>query len=178
MKSFLQNLLIFFALALCALCAWQWVRETALRKQVQGLYDTVHDKSEAILNLQDNVKRDEAEIQRLDGIKNMLTQTAKTNEERIADLGRMVEHTTNELAAAQLQLAAYKDAIARANDSIKFQNETIKKQNDEMATLAEARNEMVKKFNKMAADYNELATRWNKQQEELAKMATNSPPKK
>jgi uncharacterized membrane-anchored protein YhcB (DUF1043 family) len=47
-----------------------------------------------------------------------------------------------------------------------------------MAKLAEDRNEVVKKFNKMAADYNDLAAKWNKQQEELAKAATNTPAKK
>ena len=34
MKSFLQNLLIFFAMTLCALIAFQWVRETDLRKRL------------------------------------------------------------------------------------------------------------------------------------------------
>src|SRR5437016_5513745 len=37
MKNFLQNLLIFFALCLCALIAIQWVRETDLNRRVQAL---------------------------------------------------------------------------------------------------------------------------------------------
>src|SRR5206468_3349044 len=69
-KNFLQNLLIFFALSLCALIAFQWVRETHLRATVQSLTDSVHDKTEAILNLQATVRRDEDEIKRLDGLKN------------------------------------------------------------------------------------------------------------
>jgi chromosome segregation ATPase len=178
MKSFLQNLLIFFALALCGLMIYQWVRETELRKKVQALTDTVHDKSEAIQNLQGNVKRDEAEIQRLDGLKTQLTQTVKSNEVRIAGLGKDLEKTTNELDHAQKQIVVYKDAVDRANDSIKTQNDTIKSQNDEMKKMAEDRNAMVQKFNKMAADYNDLAKKWNEQQELLAKQATNPPAKK
>jgi len=48
-----------------------------------------------------------------------------------------------------------------------------------MAKLSEDRNEVVKKFNKMAADYNDLQRNGTRQQEELAKAATNTPaPKK
>ena len=57
MKNFLQNLLIFFALCLCGLVAFQWIRETDLRKDVQKLTDTVQDKREAIQNLEAAVKR-------------------------------------------------------------------------------------------------------------------------
>jgi|SRR5579859_6373404 len=180
MKAFLQNLLIFFALSLCALISYQWVRETDLNKRVQSLTDTVHDKLENIQNLQSTLKHDESEIVRLDGLKNALTQTVKSNDLQISALVRSVEKTTNELDRAERQIDVYKDAIQSANENIKKQNDEIKTQNDEMAKLAEERNDIVKKFNKMAADYNDLATKWNKQQEELAKAATNNPaqPKK
>lgn len=178
MKTFLQNLLIFFALSLCALISFQWVRETDLRKSVQSLTDTVHDKMENIQNLQASIKRDESEIQRLDGLKNQLTQTVKSNDVQISTLVKSLEKATNDLERTQHQMDAYKDALQAANESIKKQNEEVKRQNEEMAKLAEDRNEVVKKFNKMAADYNDLATKWNKQQEDLAKAATNTPAKK
>lgn len=178
MKAFLQNLLIFFALSLCALISYQWVHETDLNKQVQGQADTIHDKMENIQNLQITLKHDEGEIVRLDGIKNSLTQTLKSNDVQISTLVRAGEKATNELDRAQKQIDVYKDAITTANDNIKKQNDTIKAQNDEMAKLADDRNEVVKKFNKIAADYNDLAAKWNKQQEDLAKAATNAPPKK
>ena len=178
MKIFLQNLLIFFALALCALISFQWVVETDLRKDVQSLTDTVHDKMENIQNLQASVKRDESEIQRLDGLKNQLTQTVKSNDVQISTLIKSLEKANNEVERTQRQVDTYKEALQAANDSIKKQNEEVKRQNEEMAKLAEDRNEVVKKFNKMAADYNDLATKWNAQQEELAKAATNTPAKK
>lgn len=178
MKAFLQNLLIFFALSLCALISFFAVRETHLRKDVQELTNTVHDKLEAIQNLQANVKRDETEIQRLDGLKNQLTQTVKSNDLQITTLFKDVEKATNEVERQEKQIEAYKGALETANDSIKKQNEDIKRQNEEMTKMAEERNEVVKKYNKMAADYNELAQKWNKQQEELAKQATNAPAKK
>jgi chromosome segregation ATPase len=178
MKNFLQNLLIFFALALCALIAFQWVRETDLRKRVQGLTDTIHDKMESIQNLEASVRRDEAEIQRLDGIKKDLSLTIKSNTVQITGLSRDLDRATNLLAQAKAQIDIYKDALQKANDSILKQNEEIKKQNEDMKKLAEDRNEVVKKFNTMAKDYNDLATKWNKQQEELAMAATNKPAAK
>ncbi|HZR21469.1 MAG TPA: hypothetical protein VFE51_29575 [Verrucomicrobiae bacterium] len=178
MKTFLQNLLIFFALSLCALISYQWVRETDLNKKVQSLTDTVHDKMENIQSLQQSVKHDESEIVRLDGLKNSLTQTVKSNDMQISLLVKAVEKTTNELDRAERQIEVYKGAIETANENIKRQNDEIKTQNDEMSKLAADRNEVVKKFNKMATDYNELAAKWNKQQEELAKQATNTPAKK
>ncbi len=47
-----------------------------------------------------------------------------------------------------------------------------------MKKLAEDRNAMVVKFNDLAKQYGDLVDKWNKQQEELAKAATNPPAKK
>jgi septal ring factor EnvC (AmiA/AmiB activator) len=177
MKNFLQNLLIFFSLCLCAMMIYQWTRETDLRKSVQELTNTVQDKTEAIQNLQAAVKRDEAEIQRLDGIRIEQNNTIKTNQAQIASLTKDLEKANTEIEKDERQIEAYKEAVKKANENILQQNEEIKKQNEEMKKLAEERNEIVKKFNKMAADYNDLATKWNQQQEELQKTATNAPPK-
>src|SRR5216684_1982134 len=103
MKNFLQSLLLFFALDLCALIAFQWVRETDLRKRVQALTDTIHDKCEAILNLQASVKRYEGEIQRLDGLKNELTATVKSNRLEIATLTKDLAKLTAENEKNQKQ---------------------------------------------------------------------------
>src|SRR5215471_183887 len=137
MKAFLQNLLIFFALSLCALISFQWVRETDLRKQVQSLTDTVHDKLENIQGLQSTVKHDETEIVRLDGLKTTLTQTVKSNDLQISTLVKAVEKATNEVEREERQIEVYKNALETANESIKKQNEDIKTQNVEMAKLSE-----------------------------------------
>ena len=178
MKNFLQNLLVFFSLCLCALMVFQWVRETRLNKQVQALTDTVHEKSEAIQSLQATVRRDEDEIKRLDGLRNQLVATVKSNQVDIARLTKDLEKAEAERDKNLRQSEVYKEALQAANESIKKQNEDIKKQNEEMKNLAEERNEMVRKFNSMATNYNDLATKWNKQQETLGKGGTNAPSKK
>jgi len=179
MKSFLQNLLIFFALCLCGLIAFQWVRETDLRRDIQRLNDTVHDKSQAIIDLEGRLRHDEEEIKRLDGLKNELTATVKSNNLDIARLGKDLDKANVENERKDKQIEVYKEALNTANENIKKQNEEMKAQNEEMKKLGEERNDVVKKFNKMAADYNDLAGKWNKQQEEIAaKNATNAPAKK
>jgi chromosome segregation ATPase len=175
MKAFLQNLLIFFALALCALVSFQWVRETDLRRDVQGLTDNVQTEKQKVIDLQGVVRSNEREIQRLDGLRLQMTQTIKTNEAQITTLIKDLDKNTIELERARNQIDLYKDAIEKANENIKRQNDDIRRQNEEMVKMAEERNDIVQKYNKMAADFNDLAARWNKQQEDLARAATNNP---
>ena len=135
MKNFLQNLLIFFALCLCALIAFQWVRETDLRKNVQELTNKVQDQLEAIQNLNSTVKRDEAEIQRLDGVRIEQSNTIKTNQAQISTLTKDLEKATAEVEKDEHQIELYKDAVKKANETITRQNEQITKQNEEMKKL-------------------------------------------
>ncbi len=178
MRTFLQNLLIFFALCLCGLIAFQWVRETDLQRDRQRLTDTIQDKLEAIQNLQVSVKRDELEIQRLDSLKTQLTQALKTNEVQLAAMAKDLTKATNNLDRAEKQMANYKDAFEKANENVKAANGNIEAQKAELNKVVEERNDIVKKLNKITSDYNELASKWNTQQQELMKQATNAPPKK
>jgi chromosome segregation ATPase len=179
MKNFLQNLLIFFALALCGLIAFQWVRETDLRKDIQKLNDTVHDKSQAIIDLEARLRHDEEEIKRLDGLKNELTATVKSNNLEIARLGTDLDKASAENQRKDKQIEVYKEAMKTANESLTKQNEEIRTLNEDRKKLADERNEFVNKLNKVTTDFNELVGKWNKQQEEIAgKNATNAPPKK
>ncbi len=178
MRTFLQNLLIFFALCLCGMIVYQWVVETDLRRDLQKLTDTIQDKKEVIQNLQVSVKRDEMEIQRLDGLKTQLTQAVQTNELHITALTKDLTKATNSLDRAEKLVANYKDAVERANENVKAANENIEAQKAEMNKVIVERNDMVKRLNKVTTDFNELAQKWNQQQEELAKAATNAPAKK
>jgi len=177
MKKFLEGLLIFFSLALCGLIAFQWVRETHLRQNVQALTDKAHDQAESIQNLQATLKRTEAEVQRLDALKTELTIRVATNLQEIARLRKDLDKATTEHERQLETIARYKEIVDKANENIRKQNEDIKRQNQEMKQLAQERNEVVEKFNKMAADYNDLVKKWNAQQEELSKKES-APQKK
>ena len=178
MRNFLQNLLIFFSLCLCGLIAFQWVRETDLRKNVQGLTDTVHNRDEKIQTQNGTIKRHEAEIQRLDTLKNELNNTIKTNNERILLLTKDLDKAEKQMARDAKQIESLTNNLAQANENIMTQNETIKMLNEDRKKLAEDRNETVLKFNKLADEFKELGERWNAQQALIRASNTNAPAKK
>ena len=177
MQKFQSNLLICFALGLCALCAFQWVRESRLRREIAELHRTVYLKLDTIQNLELQLKQAKEEIVRLDNIRIELTGVIKTNKEEIQSLTKYSEKLEKEIEANKAQLAVYKEAIDKANENIKRQNEDIKKQNEEMKQLAADRNATVEKYNKVVEQYNELVKQFEKLQEEAAKGAKGTEKK-
>src|SRR3989454_9576792 len=171
MQKFLSNLLIFFALGLCALCAFQWVRESRLRGQVADLQHTVYLKLEAIQNLEAQLKQTKEDVTRLDNLRVGLSGIIKTNKEEIQNLTKYSDKLEKEIEADKAQITVYKDAVDKANDNIKRQNEDIKKQNEEMKQLAADRNATVEKYNKLVEQYNDLVKQFEKFQEDAAKAA-------
>jgi chromosome segregation ATPase len=169
MKRFLPTLLIFFALSLCALSAFQWVREARLRGDIVKLNDKIFQRDVEIQNLEGLLKTTKAEVTRLDALKTQLTETAKTNRQEILGLKRELEQTEAEAERHLKQIDVYKEAMLTANDRIKKQNEDILKQNQEMKKLAADRNETVTKYNSMVEQYNDLVKQFSKYQEDVAK---------
>ena len=178
MQKFLSNLLIFFALSLCALCAFQWVRESRLRSQVADLQHTVYLKLEAIQNLEAQLKQTKEDVTRLDNLRVELSGIINTNKEEIQNLTKYSEKLEKEIEAEKAQIAVYKEAVEKANENIKRQNEDIKKQNEEMKQLAADRNATVEKYNKLVEQYNDLVKQFEKFQQDVAKGATNKPAEK
>jgi chromosome segregation ATPase len=177
MKNILQNLLIFLALCLCVLIAFQWHREAKLRQEIQQLTDTAHSKREGIQSLEGMLKRSEEEVRRLDGLKFELAEAVKSNRTQIAQLAKDLAKSDAEIEKGQGKIEDYKAALQQANESINKQNEDIKKQNEELRKLAEERNESVLKYNKMVTEFNDLAKKWNDLQQQLS-THTNAPAKK
>ncbi len=171
MQKFLSNLLIFFALSLCALCAFQWVRESHLRKEIVDLQHTVYLKLEAIQGLEGQLKQTKEDVTRLDNLRVELSGIIKTNKDEIQSQRKYSEKLEKEIETDKAQLAIYKDAIDKANENIRRQNEDIKKQNEEMKQLAGDRNATVEKYNKLVEQYNDLVKQFEKYQEEVAKAA-------
>ena len=85
------------------------------------------------------------------------------------------QEMTDRLVKVNEMVEQYKEALKIANENVVTANDRIKKATEDIQVVAEERNEMAKKYNKMATDFNELATKWNTQQQELQKLATNTP---
>lgn len=97
MKNFLQNLLIILAICLCELITFQWVREGRTHARLEALVNEMHDKAEAVQNLDGQLKRSEAEVQRLDKLKTKMAETIKSNRLEIVGLTKEVKKTADEL---------------------------------------------------------------------------------
>ena len=115
---------------------------------------------------------------KLDSQRKQLSETVKSNDLQIANLSKDLEKATNDLQKTEKQMLVYKDAYQRTSENLTNANLTITEQNERMKKLAQEGNDVVKKFNELNAKYSELADKWNKQQEDLAKQATNAPAKK
>ena len=175
MTDKLHNLLILFALALCVLVAFQWHREAKSVRKVQSLTDTLHERDEALQSLHGTIRQQEAEILRLDSLKNELNESLKSNKTLMGQLTADLQKS--DLAGERLgrEVAAYKEALDRANASIKQQNESIASQNEEMQKLAADRNDVVLKLNKLTEDYNNLVKKWNELVEQVGKGDPRAP---
>ncbi len=176
MKNFLQNLLIFFALCLCGLIAFQWARETEQNARMQTQQRTIDDLKQANTNLTADVRHLRSDIEQLTHVRDELSGILKSNEVQIAGLMHQAETNTQQIEWDQKQIESYKSALKTANDNIVKQNEEIKMENDQLKKLAEERNAIVEGFNQVAVRFNELGQEWNLMQTALSKIgSTNNP---
>lgn len=170
MNKFLPNLLIFFSMALCGLCVWQWAREGKLTAEKINLHQQIYTNKVTIQGLEVNVKKLHGDVDRLEKVRAELNDTIKTNTAKILDLERLADKLTRDNAALEDTIATYKDALDTANERIKAQNEDIKKQNDLIREVAQQRDEKVGELNKMIEDYNKVVKDYNKIVEDMDKL--------
>ena len=165
MKAFLVNLLIALSVALCAFNAVQWYREARLHGENQALAADIYKKSGEIQGLQQTIKVNLEEVKRLEGIREVLGTTIKSNRLTLAAVEEERDKFRQDAriqAAKAAQVEQYKEAFEKANDNLKKQNEIIQTQNDRMKQLAEDRNEMVTRYNKLATDYKGMGEDYQK----------------
>lgn len=167
MRKVLENLLIVLALGLCALCTYQWYRESHLRRQSEVMSKEIFDKKEAIQGLEDRLKRSEAEVLRLEDLKAQLTDTIKTNRQELATLTKYSEKLERDAESLKTQVQAYKETVEQANASIRKQNEDIKKQNEIIKQLSEEKNAVVMKYNEVVNQYNDLVKQFEQYQKDV-----------
>lgn len=171
MKRFLTNLLIFFALALCALAAVQWLREAHLRQQLQAQSDLLSNGSQQLLDLQEQLKRSEADFQRVEQLRMVLSDRLATNRAELLALKKELDDARKNADIAEQTAKDYKAALQQANANIKRQNYAITNQNQQMKSLVDEHASLVARYKKLAQDFDDLAQRWNNQQKELAAKA-------
>jgi len=170
MKNFQQNLLIFLAIALCGLCAYQWYGQTIQRGEVQKLNQTTYDKSVAIRDYTNSIATLSHQISQMDASLTELRNAAKSNADMIAgqkaDIGllnRANEKLTNEIAQYQSAVGTLTNKLAEAYAGIEKQNGALK-------DLAAQRDDLVQKYNDEVRDRNTIVSNYNALAAQMQKM--------
>lgn len=149
MKPVPSSLLLVLLLALCGLCAWQWQRESALRRIVSTQLAEVNQLVAERSELESRAKAADAEILRLTGT--------------LAELkaNSVDKQTHDEVLAANTTM---RESIEKQNTAIKDLNETIAKAslaiqqaNESITKLTTERDALAKRLNEVTAKYNALA---------------------
>ena len=178
MNKFLSNVLIVLALAMCALCAYQWYRETRQREEVVKLNKRVFERDVAIQGYTNSIHIMDKKIAQLDGRVGELKDTVKTNEATMLQQKREIAKLEFNNVGLTNQLADYKQALETVQSRLKDAYDGIEKQNQVLKDVAAQRDDYINKLNEstrerndIVAKYNELVKVAEKLQEELAKQA-------
>jgi septal ring factor EnvC (AmiA/AmiB activator) len=177
MKRFLPNLLIIFSLGLCGLIAVQWVRESHNRDDISHLNQTVYERDATVQGLNATIKKDDAEINRLDARNLELKETIKSNQDDIVLLRKNLKESDSKNVILTNKIEEYKAAVERQNDSIRKQNESIADQNTVLKKLGEERNEWILKYNDSVSNYNKLVSNYNHLVEQVKQIQEQQQPK-
>lgn len=155
MKYCQQNLLIFLAICLCCLCAYQWYVQSAQRVEMDKLEADVAERNAAIQDFTIKIKTADHQIGQMDGDISGLKATIKTNDQLIA--AQAVE-----LYKMQTGSDALESKLKDAYDGIKKQNETIRQLVTQRDDLVLKCNASIKERNDIVAQYNDLVKRLEK----------------
>ena len=149
MRPVPSPVLITLLVLLCALCAWQWHRETGLRRIVAQRLEEVTELRAERDEIETRVKAADAEILRL---------TASLNELRTTSVAK-VQHDEVLSANAQMRGSVEKQnaLILQQNEALTRANESIQRANDTIKSLTAERDSLAKRVNEVTALYNKLA---------------------
>lgn len=174
MKDFLQNLLVLLAVCLCALVAFQWVKEVRLKRRIEELGGAAQSRAEAIRTLETKLANHAGEIQRLEALRSGADGILKSNSLELSSMAAALGKARAELGGARQEIAGLRKAVGLANTNILTQNETIRRQNERLLQLAEERNRALSNYHILAGEFGVLAEKWNRQQESLGAAGTNT----
>jgi chromosome segregation ATPase len=170
MKKFHENLLIVFALGLCALCAWQSYGQTRQRNLIDELNRQVNDKTVAIQGLTNTLQNAQQEISQVDARLTELKTAVKTNELLVAEQKREIHRLTVTSAQLTNEITQYKQAIDDMQGRLKDAYVGIAKQNTAISEITTQRDDLVNKYNESVKDRNDVVVKYNALVEKVEKM--------
>jgi chromosome segregation ATPase len=177
MKNFQQNLLIGLALALCALCAFQWYEQTLQRNEITTLNGMVYDKNVAFQDATNSIATLNHQVEQMDARLTEIKTIAATNEQLV--VRQKVEITRLEFTGANLtnEIAQYKIAVDTLTAKLKEAYAGIEQQNTAITNLVGQRDEFVKKFNDEVKDRNDTVAKYNNLVSQMQKAQADAAKK-
>ncbi|HEY4415813.1 MAG TPA: hypothetical protein VGO57_08985 [Verrucomicrobiae bacterium] len=180
MKNFQSNLLIFFALALCGLCVFQWQDQTVQRNEIDAQNQMLFQKASDIQGFTNSVATLNAQVIQMDVRIAELKNTAATNSQLIASQKTEINHW--QLVGEQLtnQITQYQEGLATLQGKLKEAYAGISQQNAAISNLVAQRDDYVRQYNASVKDRNEIVGKYNdlaKQVEKLQSGGDNSSSK-
>jgi chromosome segregation ATPase len=180
MKNLQQNLLIFLALALCGLCAWQWYFQTLQRNRIDKLDTTVFKQDGEIQSDTNSIAAMQAEISGQESRIDELKQTVMSNSQAI--VARERENLRLQISADGLsnEIVQYQSVTNLLAGKLKEAYDGIKKQNDAITNLVAQRDEFVGKYNNSVKARNDVVAKYNDLVRQMEKLqaAQNSSQNK
>ena len=170
MKNFQQNLLIFLAVCLCGLCAWQWYNQTNQRGEVQKLNQLVYDKSVVLRDNTNSIATLNHQISQMDAALTDLKNAEKTNSETITQQKIELAGVRATNIGLSNEITQYHDAVGTLTNKLAEAYTGIEKQNAALKTLAADRDELVQKYNDEVKDRNNVVSNYNVLAAQVKKM--------
>jgi chromosome segregation ATPase len=161
MKNFQSNLLIALALALCALCAFQWYEQTIQRNEITTLNGMVYEKNVAFQDATNSIATLNHQVEQMDARLTEMKAAAATNEQLV--VVQKVEIAQLQFNGANLtnEIAQYKTAVDTLTAKLNEAYANLESQNSSITNLVAQRDEFVKKFNDEVKDRNDIVVKYN-----------------
>ncbi|HEX4120546.1 MAG TPA: hypothetical protein VH619_08025 [Verrucomicrobiae bacterium] len=170
MKNLQQNILIFLALALCGLCAWQWYFQTVQRNRIDVLDTTVFKQDGEIQSFTNSIASMEAEISGQQSRITELKQTVMSNNQAIVERDR--ENLRLQIAADALtnEIVQYQAVTNILSAKLKEVYDGVQKQNTAVTNLVAQRDDFVRKYNDSVKSHNEVVEKYNELVHQMEKL--------
>jgi len=165
MKNFHQTLLVTLAIALCALCAWQWYEQTRQRNDITSLNKLSYDRAVAIQGYTNSIATMNHQLVQMDAHITELDSAAKTNENLVLTQKREISKLELNSEILTNQITQYQQGVDLLQSKLKEAYAGIEKQNEAITNLLTQRDDLAQKLNNEIKDRNDVVNKYN----ELAK---------
>jgi len=161
MKNFHQTLLVTLAVALCALCAWQWYGQTLQRNDITNLNKLAYDRAVAIQGYTNSIATMNHQLMQMDAHITELDSAAKTNQELVLDQKRAISRLELNSEILTNQIVQYQQGVELLQSKLKEAYVGVEKQNEVITNLLTQRDDLVQKLNDEIKDRNDVVNKYN-----------------